>query len=382
MKKRALSFLLLILTFSANAQSFGALDNEKLLDLMQSQRYRDAVLLIKSVYHDSITDEKALSRLAYCNYMAGNLPEAERNYITLYNKDTLNVTFLSSLANVQLKRGNYPLTTYYLKKLLHLDTLNFIVYKQLGQIGQITGDSNTVTYLKKANQLNSYDPDVAYDLANQYIMVKHFGQADTVLSKAIEADTTNLLLIRTKAKLAYARDNWTDLVRLCKKLMKAGDESMVVMNWLGEGYYYTKQYKKCIETFQTTEKIGLEKESSLYFTAKSYKNLNDHSNAVKYFRKTIQLSISPNVGNYYTETGDSQERLRQAASALNSYFKSLQFEKNAFTYYMIANLYDQSLKNKQKAAFYFRRFLKATAQNTNDRRYIVYAETRLKEITK
>ncbi len=381
--KTVLSFLLLTLAFNANAQTFGAADNEKLLDLMQSQRYKEAAFFIKSVYHDSVTDVKALSRLAYCNYMAGNLPEAERNYITLYDKDTLNNNLLSSLANVQLKRGNYHQATYYLKKLLLRDTLNFTVYKQLGQIGEITGDSNTVAYLKRANHLNSYDADVAYDLANLYIQAKQFGIADTVLRKAIGADTTNLLLIRTKAKLAYSRDRWNELVQLCNKLIKAGDGSMIVITWLGEGYYYTKQYKKCIETFQATEKIGLEKESSLYFTAKSYKNLNDHSNAVKYFRKTIQSSISPNVGNYYTEAGDSQEKLKRATGALNFYLKSLQFEENAFTYYMIANLYDQSLKDVQKAALYFRKFIRtAVSRSAKDEPYIVYAKTRLREITK
>ncbi|MGX5689244.1 tetratricopeptide repeat protein [Arcticibacter tournemirensis] len=383
MIKIILPTLLIVLAISTNAQTPGALDNEKLLDLMQTQRYQEAALFIKSVYHDDVSDVKALSRLAYCNYMAGNLAEAERNYTALYDKDTLNNTLLSNLANVQLKRGNYHQATYYLKKLVLRDTLNFTVYKQLGQIGEITGDSNTVGYLSRANHLNSYDADVAYDLANLYIQTKQFGKADTVLSNAIKADTTNLLLIRTKAKLAYSRDSWTELVQLCTKLIKAGDGSMIVINWLGEGYYYIKQYKKCIETFQSIEKLGLEKESSLYFTAKSYKNLNDHSNAVKYFRKTIQSSISPNVGNYYTEAGDSQEKLKQATGALNSYLKSLQFEENAFTYYMIANLYDQALKNKQKAAIYFRKFLKtAVSQNAKQRPYIVYAETRLREITK
>lgn len=372
---------LLFLTCTGRAQEPSAIDPEKMLDLMQNQRYKEAVAYIKSVCPESTSDDKIISRLAYCNYMAGNLPEAEKNYLLLYLKDSTSTPVLTSLANVNLKRGNYSAAAGYLKKVLLADSLNFFTYKQLGQIGQITEDTNTVKYLEKANMLNAQDPDVAFDLSTIYILRKKFGRADTVLIRAIEADSSNLQLIRNRAKLMYAKDQWTELISLCKTLIKEGDDLPSVTSWLGEAYYSTKQFKKCIEIFQKDRNEAFEKESSLYFVAKSYKNLNDQVNAIKYFRKTITSGISPNIGNYYVEIGDSQEKLRQNKAALSSYSKSLQFEENGFTYYMIAQLYDQAIKNPKMAATYFKKFIKSTmATKPPNKQYIEYAHSRIKEI--
>lgn len=382
MKHPVISALLLLLSNLVYSQS--PPDAEKLLDLMQNQKYREAAAYIKDIYTDNTLSDKVLARLAYCHYMAGNLPEAEKNYLILYKKDTLNTQVITSLANLNMKRGNYPAAANFLKRSLTADSSNFLIYKQLGQIGQITKDTNTVYYLEKANTLNASDPDIAYDLSTMYIQMKKYLKADTVLKKAIEADSTNLLLLRSRAKLSYARDQWKAVIILCNKLISEGDNSPAINDWLGEAYYKTRQFKKCIETFREDEKKGLEKESSLYFIAKSYKNLNDQPNAIKYFRKTITSSISPNIGNYYMETGDSQEKVSQYKGALASYLKSLQYEEDGFTYYMIANLYDQTLKDKKKAATYFKKFISSASASkaTNNKQYLDYARVRLDEISK
>ena len=215
MKHPVISALLLLLSNLLYSQS--PPDAEKLLDLMQNQKYREAAAYIKDTYTDNTLSDKVLARLAYCHYMAGNLPEAEKNYMILYKKDTLNTTVISSLANLNLKRGNYPAAANFLKRSLTADSSNFLIYKQLGQIDQITKDTNTVYYLEKANTLNASDPDIAYDLSTIYIQMKKYLKADTVLKKAIEADSTNLLLLRSRAKLSYARDQWKDVISLSAK---------------------------------------------------------------------------------------------------------------------------------------------------------------------
>ncbi|WP_374165192.1 tetratricopeptide repeat protein [Arcticibacter sp. MXS-1] len=377
-----LSIVLSLFCSRMAAQTTGDNNAEKLLDLMQTQRYKEASQLIETEYPKPLSD-KLLLRLAYCYYMAGNLPEAEKHYTVLYEKDTANVSLLSSLANLQLKRGNYKAAMGYLSKSLKADSTNFSTWKQLGQIGQIVEDSLTARYLERANSLNREDPDVAYDLSTIYTTRRKYAEAGVVLANALQADSSNMMLLRAKAKLAYAMDEWQELIRVCASLAKLGDESVGLSSWLGEAYYQTKQYKKCIETFAVLEEKGLEKESALYFTAKSYKNLRDQNNAIRYFRKTIAASMSPNVGNYFTEIGDSQEKLQQSRNALKSYQKSLDYDESSFTYYLIANLYDQKIKDRTKAALYYRKFLKTATRTTpGNNAYVEYAKLRLGEISK
>lgn len=218
MKKKLFITFLLLTGLRGWAQTPASIDNEKLLDLMQSQRYKEASSYIKSIYPLGISDKKMLLRLAYCNYMGGNLQEAEQNYLSLYHADTSNVGIIVNLANILIKRGNYPRASDYLKTALAIDSTNFMLYKQLGEMGQQTGDTSTLSYLEKAHTLNSTDPDIAYDLSMIYVPRKNYKKAEQILNEAIAADSTNLLLLRTLSKVTYAQDNWPKLIELSQKL--------------------------------------------------------------------------------------------------------------------------------------------------------------------
>src|SRR5690606_41659325 len=82
-------------------------DNNKLLELYQAQRYREAAAYLRSFYSDTTADPAVLNRLGYCYRMAGDYGQAEPYYQRLYTLDSLNVFTLMNLAAVQMKRGLY-----------------------------------------------------------------------------------------------------------------------------------------------------------------------------------------------------------------------------------------------------------------------------------
>ena len=53
-------------------------DNNRLLELYQTQQYREAAVYLESFYPDTITDAAVLGRLGYCYRMAGDYGQAER----------------------------------------------------------------------------------------------------------------------------------------------------------------------------------------------------------------------------------------------------------------------------------------------------------------
>ena len=132
---RILLPLMVLLTLNGSTYS-QQLDNEQLLDLMQSQRYNEAAALITSSYPEGSNDAKIIARLAYCTYMAGNLAEAEKNYKLLLERDSTNKTVLFNLAGINNKRGNTIQTNFYYQKILKIDSTNFTVYKQLAALAE------------------------------------------------------------------------------------------------------------------------------------------------------------------------------------------------------------------------------------------------------
>jgi tetratricopeptide (TPR) repeat protein len=379
------SYLILILTcitLTTFAQQQKA-DDAMLLEYYQNQRFGDALDYLKKMYPEPVTDLKILSSLAYTSQMASKLADAEGYYQRLYDQDSTSMSLLFSLGNINLRRGNNARALVYYKKTLLRDSTNFNVYKQLATLSQNMGNfAPATTYLQKANTLNPIDPDVATDLATIYINRKIYSKADTVVSKALEADTANTLLLRDKAIVNYRLNKFPQTIAICTKLLAGGEGANDIINMLGGSYFMVKNYKDCITTFEILEKGETATETSYYYTAMSYKALHAQGKAILYFNKAIVAAISVNVDSYYSEMGDSYQKIHQLRKALTAYQKSLLYDtKPVITYYVMANLYDSELKNKTNAIRYYKKYVKANPPEAQ-KSYLEYSKKRLKDLVR
>ena len=109
------------------------------------------------VYTDDTQDLKALAQIAYCNMMAGKLPEAEKSYLNINALQPDNIPTLFSLVSINSRRGHATKAKSYLQQIIRLDSMNFSAYKQLAAYEDTA--ENKLTFLKKANTLKVTDPD-------------------------------------------------------------------------------------------------------------------------------------------------------------------------------------------------------------------------------
>lgn len=362
------------------AQQTPKADDALLLDYYQNQRFSEAADHLKSTYPEPVTDIKVLGKLAYTSLMATRLVDAEGYYQRIYNSDSTNTAILFNLGSINARRGNSLKAIGFYKKILLKDSLNFSVYKQLATLSQNTGDiAATITYLQKANKINPAEPDVAYDLGTFYISLKQYGIADTVVSKAILADTGNLLLLSGKAQINYRLEKYPETIDVCNKLIKAGDHNGIIISMLGSSHYLLKNYDLCISTFQMMEQTKTSNETSYYYTAMSYKALGKQAQAVTYLDKAIEQAVSPNVDSYYSEKGDSYQRLHKLKDAVAAYQKSLLYDVKPITYYALASLYDADLKNKHQAKKYYQKYLKSKPPE-KQQTFINYSKSRIAQL--
>lgn len=383
MKTPILLILLIGASLISFAQQIDRSGDALLLEYYQNQRFADALGYLRKTYPEPVTDTKILSSLAYTSQMAGKLADAESYYLRIYQTDSTSVSLLYNLGNLNLRRGNNGKALVYFKKILQKDSSNFNVYKQLAAISYNTGNIKADSaYLQKANQINPIDPDVAADLATIFISQKSYLKADTIISNALSADTANLLLLHQKAIVNYRLEKFPQTITICQQLIIGGAVSSDVINMLGISYFMTKRYQECISAFEILETNKTASETSYYYTAMSYKALHDQDKAIVYLNKAIKEAISSNVDSYYSEMGDSFEKIHELRKAVNAYQKSLLYDsKPMITYYVLANLFDSELKNKTNAAKYYRKYIKSNPpqkQNT----YLAYAKSRLKDLSR
>ena len=354
--------------------------NEQLIEDYQNQRYNDAVSILKTNYPEPITDIKILSSMAYASQMAGMLPDAEKYYQRMYDLDSGNYHVLFNLGSLNIRKGNDEKAKGYFEKFLQKDSTNFTVYKNLADISLNEGDGKTTTkYLEKANKLRPTDADVASELGGFYLEAKRFSDAETVLDIAIDADKENVYLLQSFVKLKYAEYKFKDVIEFGEKLFQLGDNATFVRNKVGEAYYYTGKFECGIETLMAIQP-AMQTEVSYYYIAECYKALKNQSKAIEYFNKAIEAGLSPNIDSYYSEIGDSYTKLNKDHKALASYQKALQFDEKPMTYYVMADIYDTNLKNKQGALKYYKKFL-ASNPSGKQGKYIAYAKSRVEALS-
>jgi len=373
-------FLVLIILIGqvAKAQDV-TLDKEKLLELYQNQRYADAASYLQSIYPANTTDVKALSQIAYCNMMAGNLPSAEKNYLTINEVQPNTVPVLFSLASINAKRGNNQKAAGYLLQIIGLDSTSFNAYKRLADLTDSV--ENKVLYLKKANQLNATDADVAYDLAIQYRNLKQYDPAYKVLKIAIAADTGNFILQQALLPIANQLKKYNEVITIGLKLLANGADANVIKD-VGSAYYFLNDYKQCLKYYKILEAMDAQNEAILYFMSISYRELKNYEMAATYAKKTIDEGISPNVALYYSLLAGIYEEKQQYTTALNAYQKGLTFSNYNSIYYRMALLYDLKLNRTKDAIKYYNLYLKSKPNAKVEANQITYTKDRIVELTK
>jgi tetratricopeptide (TPR) repeat protein len=380
MKLISLSLITICLIQAAFAQQATKADEALLLEYYQNQRFADAADYLKKTYPEPLTDTKVLTQLAYASQMAGKLADAEGYYQRIYNNDSTNTTVLFNLGAINIRRGNNLKAEGFYKTIAQRDTTNFMVYKQLATISRIRGDAqNQLACLTRANGLNPAEPDVASDLSDQYVLLKKYTEADSVLSKAIVADPENSVLLLSRLKLLYSQGKWEDAKNTAIQLKQLGDESGYVLTKLGIAYYNLKDYVCAIETLADISDME-QSETSFYIAAMAYKALNRQTEATNYLVRAITAGISPNIADYYSEMADSFETLRNLRMAVFAYEKALQFDEKPITYYMLASLYDTGLKNKKMARFYYKKYVAADPPK-KEGKYLAYAQSRINALS-
>ncbi|WP_454803050.1 tetratricopeptide repeat protein [Mucilaginibacter phyllosphaerae] len=377
MKSIVLFIAMGLLINSVYAQETTKIDDALLLDYYQTQRFADAADYLKKTYQEPINSTKALGQLAYTSNMAGRLADAEGYYQRIYNIDSTNTPVLFSLGSLNLRRGNNAKAELYYKRILTNDTTNFMVYKQLATISSDKSDfDNYIYYLQKANRINPAEPDVAADLSDFYVKVKFNALAEKVLTLAITADPENIILLNSLMRLQYAQKKWPETISTCLKLVDFGNNSAQVLIKLGVAYYNTKNYECSLATFVSIDDIG-QNETSYYYTALAYKALKDQNMSIAYMEKAITEGLSENIGSYYGEIADSNEKLFRYKKAITAYQKGLQFSETPMIYYALAGLYDDHLKDKKNAVKYYKKYLAGKPSIEKQKSYIDYSKSRL-----
>ncbi|MFP5081097.1 tetratricopeptide repeat protein [Pedobacter sp. JCM 36344] len=380
--KKCLIFIFAIIIFqTVGLQAQSIVDNDKLLEFYQTQRYSEAAAYLQTVFMEDTQDPKELSQLAYSSLMAGKLADAEKSYLKLYTQQPTNLSTLFSLANISIRRGIDEKAKGYYEEVLKLDSTNFNVYKQLASLNKDDINTERIKYLRKANTLNPTDADVAFSLCEIYFNMNFFGEASKVLQPALAADSTNLQLLKMKMPISMANKKYDESIATGFKLLSFGDSSTFVLNNLAKSYFLKLDYRNALKYFLIIRDKSFDNEGLYYNIGLSYRGIKDYKNAAPYFEKAITEGISTKIASYYGLLGDSFEEVNKNEEANVAYKRGLLFENNGSLLYNIALVYETRLNDKKNAISYYEQYLK-TINEKEQPKLITFIKNKVVELKK
>ncbi|WP_443938233.1 tetratricopeptide repeat protein [Pedobacter sp. MW01-1-1] len=379
MKNLVIFTISLLISYAGFAQNAESIDKEKLFDLYQNQRYADAIIYLKKFESGHTPPFTVVTQIGYCYLMAGNTAEAEKQYQIAHQQQPKNLSILFSLANISARRGNTKNAKSYFGEIVKIDSNNFMAYKALANLYIHTKDSVKLMLLKKANQINPTESDVASDLADEYMLWQKPENAYSTLDVAIKADTGNLILQKAILDIALKLKKYKEVIRSGTQILKTESDANVTKN-VAIAYYFTKNYQKSIDLFKLLEGMAMQNEGTLYYTCLCYRGLKNWSMATIYAKKTIGEGISPNIPNYYALLGLTYEDKNQNASAKAAYLKGLQFNAEPVLYYRLAILYDTKYKQVKSAKKYYQLYLKSNPDLEKDEEEINFTKKRIEQL--
>ncbi|TDQ08578.1 tetratricopeptide repeat protein [Pedobacter metabolipauper] len=355
MKRLCFLFFILIGVQFSNAQSGIKLDNEKLLDYYQTQRYAEAALYLQSIFKEDTENPKEIAQLAYANIMANKLTEAQKNYLKLYAQQPKNLAILFNLATINIKRGNNEKAKGYYQEILTIDSTNYRVYKQLADISPNLVEK--FSFLLKANKLNPIDGEIAFDLTQFYLDMKDYARAKSTLYPALNADTANLQLLKMKVPICLFMKEFDESIATGLRLLSYGDSSNFVVSNMAKSYYSKLDYTNALKYFLMVDVTTFDAEALSYNLGLTYRGLKDYKNSIPQFKAAIKAGISDGISRYYGLLGDSYERVDQNDEANAAYKKGLNFDNDGSLLYNIALVYESKLNDKKNAIVYYERYL-------------------------
>jgi tetratricopeptide (TPR) repeat protein len=301
--------------------------------------------------------------------------------------DSMNWVYAYYLTGIFMQSYRFDDAIHIYERFLKKDSVNYIYLDKLAFAYLKKEDfARSMELYSKSLSVNNKDVTAIKNLAYLYSESNNSDTAIRFLTDGIKIDSTDLDLYLSRAALYYSGHNTKRALDDYMVILSSGDSSKIYLKRIGICYcnnfqpeeaihYLMKAYVKDSSDYETCSYLG-----------QSYYKLRYMKNSIYYYGREIEIltPVKTQLGLTYILCGESQKDNGMYQEAIASYKKGQSLKPDINIYLIIANLYDEKLKDKGKAIFYYQKFLdnvrNATMNFTpeyveNIRKRMVYLKT-------
>jgi tetratricopeptide (TPR) repeat protein len=298
--------------------------------------------------------------LAKGYYAKGKFKTAEPLFIELCGLDSLKWVYAYYLTSIYMQTGKYDEAINIYKRFQEKDSSNCVYIDKIAYANIKKEDFEYATQLyNKSLSINDKDLTAIKNLAYLYSLT---GRADTailLLTRGIEIDPTDIDLYLSRASLYYAGHYTNSALDDYMVVLSSGDSSRLYLKRIGIGYCNNLQPREAVIYLLKAYNMDPTDYETCSYLGQSYYKLKDMENSIFYYEKEIEIltPVIQQLGLTYILSGESKKDNGMYKEAIASYKKSLALKPDVNIYMIMANLYDDKLKDRDKAIYYYQKFL-------------------------
>ncbi len=298
--------------------------------------------------------------LAKSFFDMGEPNQAKPVLLRLCELDSMNWTYAYYLTSIYMQEGKYKESIKIYDRFYKQDTSNYVFLDKIGFANLRMGDYNyAIGMFNKSLTLNKKNLNSIKNLAFLYASTNKIDTAIQLLTNGMVIDPTDMDLYVRRANIYYLIQSYKKALNDYLTILSSGDSTFLYLKRAGIAYSNTLQPKEAIRYL----KLASVKDSSDYETAsylgRNYYNLNYPKKSIFYYKRVIRIltPITRQMGIASIMLAEAQKADGLYKDAINTYLGSLKLSSDLNLYMIIANLYDEKLKDTTKAIKYYELFL-------------------------
>jgi len=320
-------------------------------------KYKDAEKYLRNAYLRDSTNVVYIN--SYAQILAKN--KKIRLSIKLYKKalkiDSTNFNTLNSLSKLYVLVNKYKNAIDVFKIILKQDSLNSYYYRRIAfSYSKIKDRKRSFKYYKKAYDIDSSNILNVKFLAYYYYKNKKNDEAIEICNKGILVDSSISDFYKIKANSFYAKNHFYLAIPQYKKVIELKDSSYNVVKRLGMALCDIKKYDEALKYNLAVYNADSSSYSNTSYLSRNYLGLKEYEKSIEFAEKTEKLLLFTNrvLFNIVDNKIIAYSEMKDYKNALKMYDAKYKiYEKRYFSdYYEMALLYEK-LNNKRKAIKYY-----------------------------
>jgi tetratricopeptide (TPR) repeat protein len=301
--------------------------------------------------------------LARSYYGKGKMPQATILLRKLCESDSMNWNYAYYLTSIYMQDRRFEESLEIYKRFYRKDSANYIILDKLGfAYLRLEEFDKAIDLYNRSLTLNAKNINAIKNLSFLYASTGSFDTAIQLLTRGIGIDPSDMDLFVRRAALNFSRNYTKRAMDDYLKILASGDSSVLYLKRAGIGYSNNLQPDQAVKyLILAYGKDTLDVEVSRYLS-QNFRKLHDLENSACFIRHIIN-TVKPaliQMSSAYFNLGELYKEDNLYKESIAAYLNSNEINPSPGIYLIIANLYDEKLKDRINAINYYQLFVDNT----------------------